>query len=111
MNDLNAINIRNLLFFISVFDAQSFSVVARREGVSASMVSRSVQQLEDALGQQLFYRNKMEFGFSSTRWMTPEEVASGAELDNKNAVGFHIPRMWDKILDINKCHFIKSLET
>ncbi len=57
MNDLNAISIRNLLFFISVFDAQSFSIVARREGVSASMVSRSVQQLEDALGQQLFYRN------------------------------------------------------
>lgn len=54
--------------------------------------------------EQFFYRNKMEFGFSSSRWMTQEEVDSGAELDNKNAVGFHIPKMWDKILDINKCH-------
>lgn len=54
--------------------------------------------------KQFFYRNKMEFGFSATRWMTPEEINSGAELDNKNAVGFHIPKMWDKILDIQKCH-------
>ena len=54
--------------------------------------------------EQFFYRNKMEFGFSSSRWMTQEEVDSGAELDNKNAVGFHIPKMWDKILDIQKCH-------
>ena len=63
-------------------------------------------EFEPILGseKQFFYRNKMEFGFSSTRWMTPEEVQSGAELDNKNAVGFHIPRMWDKILDIKKCH-------
>jgi len=63
-------------------------------------------EFEPILGseKQFFYRNKMEFGFSSTRWRTPEEVASGAELGNKNAVGFHIPRMWDKILDIEKCH-------
>lgn len=54
--------------------------------------------------EQFFYRNKMEFGFSSSRWMTQEEVDSGAELDNINAVGFHIPKMWDKILDIQKCH-------
>lgn len=57
MYDPSAINFRTLLFFIGVFDAQSFSVVARREGVSASMVSRVIHQLEDTLGQQLFYRN------------------------------------------------------
>ena len=54
--------------------------------------------------KQFFYRNKMEFGFSSSRWMTDAEIQSGEDLDNKNAVGFHIPRMWDKILDIKKCH-------
>jgi 23S rRNA (uracil1939-C5)-methyltransferase len=53
--------------------------------------------------KQLFYRNKMEFSFSNSRWMTDAEVQSGAELDNRNALGFHIPRMWDKILDISKC--------
>lgn len=57
MNSVNAINIRALKFFIAVYDSKSFSVVARREGVSPSMVSRVIQQLEDALGQQLFYRN------------------------------------------------------
>ncbi len=57
MYEPGSISIRSLLIFISVFDAQSFSEVARREGVSASLVSRSIHQLEDALGQQLFYRN------------------------------------------------------
>ncbi len=51
-----------------------------------------------------FYRNKMEFSFSDSRWLTNEEIKSGKEFDNKNACGFHIPRMWDKILDIDKCH-------
>ena len=63
-------------------------------------------EFEPILGseKQLFYRNKMEFGFSDSRWMTNEEIQSGIEYDNKNALGFHIPRMWDKILDIEKCH-------
>jgi DNA-binding transcriptional LysR family regulator len=57
MNTVDTINIKTLLFFIEVFDAQSFSVVARKEGVSASKVSRIIKQLEDSLGQQLFHRN------------------------------------------------------
>ena len=63
-------------------------------------------EFEAILGseKQFFYRNKMEFGFSDARWMTYEEIESGKEFDNKNALGFHIPRMWDKILDIEKCH-------
>jgi 23S rRNA (uracil1939-C5)-methyltransferase len=63
-------------------------------------------EFEPILGsdKQFFYRNKMEFGFSDSRWMTNEEIESGVEFDNKNALGFHIPRMWDKILDISKCH-------
>jgi 23S rRNA (uracil1939-C5)-methyltransferase len=36
--------------------------------------------------------------------MTDAEIQSGTEFDNKNALGFHIPRMWDKILDITNCH-------
>lgn len=50
-----------------------------------------------------FYRNKMEFSFSDSRWLTLDEIKSDKELDDKNALGFHIPGMWDKILDINKC--------
>jgi len=51
-----------------------------------------------------FYRNKMEFSFSSSRWLTYEEINSDEEIDNRNALGFHISGMWDKILDINTCH-------
>jgi len=50
-----------------------------------------------------FYRNKLEFTFSNKRWMTYEEVASGATFDTMNALGFHIPGMFDKVLDIEKC--------
>lgn len=57
MNNISSINIRALKFFIDVYQSKSFSVVARRENVSPSMVSRVILQLEGALGQQLFYRN------------------------------------------------------
>lgn len=53
--------------------------------------------------QTYFYRNKMEFSFSDNRWLSPEEIASGETISQKNALGFHIPGMWDKILDIEKC--------
>lgn len=51
-----------------------------------------------------FYRNKMEFSFSDSRWLTIEEVQSDEDLGDRNALGFHIPGMWDKILDIDTCH-------
>lgn len=50
-----------------------------------------------------FYRNKLEFTFSNRRWLTQEEVDSGESFDDMNALGFHIPGMFDKIIDIKKC--------
>ena len=50
-----------------------------------------------------FYRNKLEFTFADRRWLTREEVESGAALDAAPAVGFHIPNMFDKVLDIRTC--------
>jgi 23S rRNA (uracil1939-C5)-methyltransferase len=50
-----------------------------------------------------FYRNKLEFTFSNKRWRTFEEMKSEKEFDTMNAVGFHIPGMFDKVLDIEKC--------
>ncbi|NNF18583.1 MAG: 23S rRNA (uracil(1939)-C(5))-methyltransferase RlmD [Flavobacteriaceae bacterium] len=63
-------------------------------------------EVEPILGseKQYFYRNKMEFSFSDSRWLTPSEIAGDQEITDKNALGFHIPGMWDKILDIEKCH-------
>ena len=54
--------------------------------------------------KQYFYRNKMEFSFSNSRWLTQKEISSNTDFENRNALGFHIPGMWDKILDIKKCH-------
>lgn len=50
-----------------------------------------------------FYRNKLEFGFSNKRWLTTEEIGNEGDDLNKNALGFHIPGLFDKIININKC--------
>ncbi len=52
---------------------------------------------------ETFYRNKLEFTFSNKRWLTFEEVENSTEIDNSNALGFHIPGLFDKIVPINKC--------
>ncbi len=50
-----------------------------------------------------FYRNKLEFTFSDKRWLTEEEVRAEVTYDQMNAVGFHIPGAFDKVLAIEKC--------
>ena len=51
-----------------------------------------------------FYRNKLEYTFADRRWMTYEEIAdAGREIAPEPALGFHIPNMFDKVLDIEKC--------
>ncbi len=50
-----------------------------------------------------FYRNKLEFTFSNKKWLTEEQVQSGELINCMNGVGFHIPNMFDKVLDIHKC--------
>ncbi len=50
-----------------------------------------------------FYRNKMEYSFSDSRWLSLDEIKSKKIIKEKNALGFHIPGMWNKVVDINKC--------
>lgn len=50
-----------------------------------------------------FYRNKLEFTFSNKRWLTTEEIKQNIIYDQMNAVGFHIPNAFDKVLAIEKC--------
>ncbi len=52
------------------------------------------------------YRNKMEFTFSNRRWILPDEKQGTA---SDFALGLHIPRRWDKILDINICHIQQTI--
>ena len=50
-----------------------------------------------------FYRNKMEYTFSDRRWLSREDIDSGREIPDMEALGFHIPGFFDKVLDIEKC--------
>lgn len=50
-----------------------------------------------------FYRNKLEFTFSNHRWLTEEEIKSGEDLE-KNALGFHVPKRFDRIVDVDTCY-------
>ena len=53
--------------------------------------------------EEYFYRNKMEFSFSNARWLTQYEISSEENFGNRDALGFHIPGMWSKILDLKEC--------
>jgi 23S rRNA (uracil1939-C5)-methyltransferase len=55
------------------------------------------------------YRNKLEFTFSASRWITNEEMKAGIFPEEKRALGFHIPGKFDKILDIDRCYLQDSL--
>jgi len=50
------------------------------------------------------YRNKLEYTFSDKRWLTQEEVNSENRFEKEGALGFHIPGLFDKVLDIEECH-------
>ena len=55
-----------------------------------------------------FYRNKLEFTFSNKEWLTQEQVDSNENFENRNALGFHVPGRFDKVLDIQKCWLQES---
>lgn len=54
------------------------------------------------------YRNKLEFTFSNRRYLLPDEIAAAKDttIDQENALGFHVPRLFDKVIDINTCHLM-----
>ena len=54
------------------------------------------------------YRNKMEFTFSNNRWVLPEEPD---DVERDFALGMHIPKRWDKILNIDECHLMPKIGT
>lgn len=53
--------------------------------------------------QTQHYRNKLEYTFASRRWFTPDEIRSQETITDTQALGFHIPGFFDKVLDIKKC--------
>jgi 23S rRNA (uracil1939-C5)-methyltransferase len=65
-----------------------------------------IPEVRPCLGsaKQLLYRNKLEFTFADRRWLTYEEIAKGENITPAPALGFHVPNMFDKVLDIRRCH-------
>ena len=53
---------------------------------------------------EYFYRNKMEYTFSNKRWLTIEEIQSQEDIKDKDACGFHVPGMFDKVINLNNCY-------
>ncbi len=51
-----------------------------------------------------YYRNKLEFTFSSKRWLIPEEIKSKKTFDHYEGLGFHVQGFFDKVIDIQECH-------
>ena len=51
-----------------------------------------------------FYRNKMEYTFSNKRWLTIEEIQSEEDIKDKDACGFHVPGMFDKVINLHNCY-------
>ena len=72
----------------------------------------NLPEIPEALGSEDIYgyRNKMEYTFSSKKWRTWEEINSGREFeDSDNALGFHIPGAFDKVLHIEECHLQQNI--
>lgn len=64
-----------------------------------------VSRMEAILGssESRYYRNKLEYTFSDKRWLTDGDMRSGETME-MNALGYHIPGRFDKILDIEHCY-------
>lgn len=54
--------------------------------------------------EEYHYRNKLEYTFSDKRWLTKEEIGTETKFEKEGALGFHIPGLFDKVLDIQECH-------
>jgi 23S rRNA (uracil1939-C5)-methyltransferase len=59
------------------------------------------------------YRNKLEFTFSNKRYLTAQEIQTLPPVEERvpeqGALGFHVPRLFDKIIEINECHLMEGV--
>jgi 23S rRNA (uracil1939-C5)-methyltransferase len=65
----------------------------------------SIPEVMPTIGSEKtrYYRNKLDFTFSNKKWLTLDQIRSDEEFD-RNALGFHIPKMFDKIVDVDHCY-------
>lgn len=55
-----------------------------------------------------YYRNKLEFTFSDKRFLTREEIGQATDITRTPAAGFHVPGLFDKVVDIETCYLQSS---
>ena len=93
---------------LSDFDRSRYTNKEKRDWREKQ--NRRVFKLENVVPSKnaFNYRNKMEFTFSNNRWVLPSEP-EGVERDF--ALGMHIPKRWDKILNIDTCHLMPEIGT
>jgi 23S rRNA (uracil1939-C5)-methyltransferase len=82
---------------------KAFSPFLERNSDSETTEPVEVRLILAAASTQ-FYRNKLEFTFSNRRWLSQAEIESGERFDRQNALGFHAPGMFDKVLEIETCY-------
>ncbi len=55
-----------------------------------------------------FYRNKLEYSFSSKRWLYRDEDPDQVAPEDRMGLGFHVGKFFDKVLDIKQCYLQKE---
>ena len=65
-----------------------------------------LQNVSSIIGstKQLYYRNKLEFTFSNKRFLTREEIGQEQDIERTPALGFHVPGLFDKVVDVEHCY-------
>ncbi len=91
------------------YDAQAKYKQQQVEEIFHKLGGFSDFEIEPIIPSQnvFYYRNKMEFSFSEKRWLTKEEISKEGILDRDFALGLHIPKIYDKVLDVDEC-FLQS---
>ncbi|MGI8583334.1 MAG: 23S rRNA (uracil(1939)-C(5))-methyltransferase RlmD [Chitinophagaceae bacterium] len=59
--------------------------------------------------KSIHYRNKLEFTFSNRRYLTSEEINKAQQIPQENALGYHAPGIFDKIIDIKECWLMDDI--
>jgi 23S rRNA (uracil1939-C5)-methyltransferase len=66
----------------------------------------SLPEISPILGSEniYYYRNKLEYTFSNRKWFVEKPDPDQPEVQNRSGLGFHLPGMFDRILDIDNCY-------
>ena len=92
----------------------SAQLEAKHESVSDALLHQgdfAGVEVKPVLGaDEIFhYRNKMEYSFSTSRWLTSEEIASGKSYNTDFALGMHVPGRFDRVVDLDSCFLPETI--